>query len=220
MSAPQTLPSASTASHARDAGRRREPRRDYPGATLLATHRLTLRGLRLSDVDDLSELHAHERVRALLLENVPIGFLETVGLIVRANHLYNDSPGLGIWHARDAAGAFVGLFSLVPVLGAERDIELGARLMPAAFGKLYSLEGARALRDHAFGALQLPRLRGFCHPDNHAVPAIFRRLGFSDAGPTEHLGREALSFQLERADWARRSHHSGAIRRDGRSEVA
>ena len=184
--------------------RRREPRRDYAGDVLLRTRRLILRGLCLRDAEDVSRLHADARVSAHLLETIPVSFLETVGLIAQANHVYRDAPGLGIWHASAPEG-FVGLFSLMPVVGAEHDIELGARLLPTAFGRMYSLEGARALRDHAFIRLGLARLRGFCSPDNAAVPLIFRRLGFSDAGRTEHFGREALAFVLEREAWTTRS---------------
>jgi len=186
------------------APRRREPRRDYAGAVLLRTRRLVLRGLCLRDAEDISALHAEPRVREHLLEQVPISFLETIGFIAQANHVYADTPGLGVWHA-SAPDGFVGLFSLMPVVGNEHEIELGARLMPASFGRLYSLEGARALRDHAFTRLGLVRLRGFCHPRNAAVPLIFRRLGFADAGTTEHFGREALAFVLEREAWSARA---------------
>lgn len=186
------------------APRRREPRRDYAGDTLLRTRRLVLRGLCLRDAEDISSLHADARVSAHLLEQIPTSFLETVGLIAQANHVYRDAPGLGIWHA-SAEGRFIGLFSLMPVVGNEHEIELGARLMPSAFGRLYSLEGARALRDHAFVRLGLTRLRGFCDPRNTAVPLIFRRLGFSDVGTTEHFGREALAFVLEREAWHARA---------------
>jgi RimJ/RimL family protein N-acetyltransferase len=184
--------------------RRREPRRDYAGDVLLRTRRLVLRGLCLRDAEDISGLHADPRVSAHLLEKIPLSFLETVGLIAQANHVYRDAPGLGIWHASAPEG-FIGLFSLMPVQGNEHEIELGARLMPTAFGRLYSLEGSRALRDHAFARLGLTRLRGFCDPHNAAVPLIFRRLGFSDAGTTEHFGREALAFVLEREAWQARA---------------
>ena len=184
--------------------RRREPRRDYAGEVLLRTRRLVLRGLCLRDAEEISSLHADARVSEHLLEKIPVSFLETVGLIAQANHVYRDAPGLGIWHASAPEG-FVGLVSLMPVVGDEHDIELGAPLLPSAFGRLYSLEGARALRDHAFSRLGLARLRGFCSPGNAVVPLIFRRLGFSDAGGTEHFGREALAFVLEREAWATRS---------------
>lgn len=189
--------------------RRREPRRDYPGEILLRTRRLVLRGLCLRDAEDVCGLHEDPRVREHLLEKVPVSFLETVGFIAQNNHVYQDSPGLGVWHASAPEG-FVGLFSLMPVIGNEREIELGARLMPTAFGRLYSLEGARALRDHAFERLGLLRLRGFCRPGNAAVPLIFRRLGFADAGVTEHFGRKALAFMLEREAWlARQAQRTG-----------
>lgn len=178
--------------------------RDYPGEVLLRTHRLVLRGLRFRDLSALSALHREPSVRALLLEPVPRSALEVAGLVILANRTGEQHPGLGIWHASDQAQRFVGLFSLMP-LPDGHGVELGARLLPSAAGRLYSLEGSRALRDHALATLGLERLHGYCHPDNHAVPALFRRLGFEARGATVHFGQPALGFVLERAAWQRRS---------------
>lgn len=177
--------------------------RDYPGEILLRTHRLVLRGLRFRDLSALSALHREESVRALLLEPVPRTALEIAGLVILANRTGEQHAGLGVWHASDHAQRFVGLFSLMPLAG-DAGVELGARLLPWAAGRLYSLEGSRALRDHAFATLGLERLHGFCHPGNHAVPALFRRLGFEARGETIHFDRPALGFVLERAAWQRR----------------
>lgn len=173
--------------------------KDYPGTELLRTHRLILRELRFSDVGNLSNLHQEKKVREMLLEPVPVAFLEIAGLVILANRTYTEKPGCGIWLAEDHQGNFVGLFSLMPIADSD-EVELGARLMPEMFGRLYSLEGARALRDYAFACMPISRLHGFCHPENHAVPAIFRRLGFSAAGEAEHFGNPALKFLLERSE--------------------
>ena len=177
--------------------------RDYAGAPLLQTHRLALRGLRFRDLSALSALHREASVRSLLLEPAPLTALEIAGLVIEANRMYAERPGLGIWHAADRAAQFVGLFSLMP-LADGAGVELGARLMPDAAGRLYSLEGSRALRDHAFATLGLARVHGFCHPHNHAVPAIFRRLGFDAIGETRHFDQRALGFVIERTSWQRR----------------
>ena len=102
--------------------------RDYAGTELLRTHRLVLRELRLSDVNDLSALHQEPKVREMLLEPVPVAFLEIAGLVISANRTYVEKPGRGIWHAADHAGEFVGLFSLMPVADSD-EVELGARLI-------------------------------------------------------------------------------------------
>ncbi len=200
----------------RPLSQRRAADRDFPGAVLLRTRRLVLRGLRLRDAEDVSSLHAEPRVCEHLLEKVPVSFLETIAFIAAANRLYADAPGIGVWHASAAEG-FVGLFSLLPVAGSERDIELGVRLMPAAFGRMYSLEGARALREHAFGHLGLARLRGGCHPRNAAASLIFRRLGFSETG--EASADEARAFVLERETWLGR-HGNAAVDPQARESAA
>jgi RimJ/RimL family protein N-acetyltransferase len=103
-------------------------------------------------------------------------------------------PGLGIWHASDSAGQFLGQFSLMPV-GSSGDVELGARLLPRAWGRGYALEGGRALCAHAFDVLGLDRLVGLCHTENRSVPPVLRRLGFDGPQPCEHFGRPALRFE-------------------------
>lgn len=186
-----------------DAARRRH---DYPGTELLRTRRLVLRGLRFRDLSALSALHREPSVRALLLEPAPASALENAGLIIQANRLYEEHPGLGIWHAADAEDRFVGLFSLVPLADGSA-VELGARLLPSAGGRLYSLEGSRALRDMAFERLGLPCLHGYCHPENTVVPLLFRRLGFTAMGETTHHAHRALAFRLDRHDWSERNRH-------------
>jgi len=173
---------------------------DYPGAVLLRTRRLVLRGLRFGDIRAIQVLNSDADVSRWLLEPCPVRFFDVAAMIAQANHTYQERPGLGIWHANDEAGHFVGLYSLMPVKGTD-EIEIGARLNPEYWGRLYSIEGTRALCAHAFETLRLSRLVGFCDASNTAVPVIFRRLGFRAIGEVRHFDKPARKFALAGAHW-------------------
>jgi len=189
-----------------------DPAQDFPARPFLRTHRVVLRELCLADIPALIAMNRAERVARWLVEPCPTDYFDVAGLVFRANACYLDRPGLGVWHASDHAGRFIGVFSLMPIEGSA-DIEIGTRLQPDAWGRLYPIEGGRALCAHAFETVGLPRLLGLCHPDNRAVPAILRRLGFMAAGETLHFGHRALRFVLQREDWclrrASRRHERG-----------
>lgn len=173
---------------------------DYPGTVLLRTRRLVLRGLRFGDIGAIQALNSNADVSRWLLEPCPIRFFDVAAMIAQANRTYQETPGLGIWHASDEEGHFVGLYSLMPVEGTD-EIEIGARLKPERWGRLYSVEGTRALCAYAFDTLRLSRLVGFCDAGNVAVPVIFRRLGFHPVGEVRHFDKPARKFALARSEW-------------------
>lgn len=176
---------------------------DFDGAHFLRTRRLLLRGLRIADVPALIALNSDAEVSRWLVEPCPTDYFGVAKIVIRANENYLLRPGLGVWHASDADGRFVGVFSLVPIEGTD-EIEIGTRLLRETWGRLYPIEGGRALCEHAFSTLQLPCLIGLCHPQNAAVPAILRRLGFEREGETRHFDQPALRYVLGRETWLTR----------------
>jgi RimJ/RimL family protein N-acetyltransferase len=161
----------------------------------LQTRRLRLRPFQPADAGDLLTLDTNARVGAWLLDDHVENRMQALLLIDWLHRFYVRHPGLGIWHASDSAGEFLGQFSLMPV-GSSGDVELGARLLPRAWGRGYALEGGRALCAHAFETLRLRRLIGLCHPHNRSVPPVLRRLGFEGPQSCEHFGKPALRFEL------------------------
>lgn len=182
---------------------------DFPGEVLLHTRRLTLRGLRYSDINIVCELNASADTTKWLLEPAPSKLAPISNMIARVNALYKTRPGIGIWYAHDRERRFVGLFSLMPVDGSD-DLEIGARLHPSTWGRMYSVEGSRAVCAHAFATLRLPRVIGFCDPANASVPAIFRRLGFQRDGETTHFDKLALRYVLSRDAWLTQARRHGS----------
>ena len=173
---------------------------DYPTDEHLRSRRLRLYGFAFRHVIDLLQLGREVRVARMLLDD-PIATLDdAMGLVVWANKLYRERPGLGLWHTRDRAGRFIGLFSLTPS-GNAGDIAIGVRLLPSAWGRGYAIEGGAALCTHALETLQLPALIAQCAPENRSVPPLLRRLGFDEIEAGEQYGNPARRFRLAREDW-------------------
>ena len=73
---------------------------------------------------------------------------------------------------------YCGLFRYPDVDG-QPEIEMGYRLARAYWGKGYATEAARAVRNHSFGELSLPRLIALIDPHNTASIQVARKLGFA-----------------------------------------
>ncbi len=174
--------------------------RDYPADLHLATRRMRLHGFGFRHTFDLLRLGREERVTRWLLD-APVDSLDdAMGLVVWANRLYRTHPGLGLWHTSDRTGRFLGLFSLTPS-GPDGDIAIGVRLLPAAWGRGYAIEGGAALCAHAFDTVGLPALLAQCAPDNRSVPPLLHRLGFEEVAAGSQFDRPACRFRLPRAAW-------------------
>ncbi|NYZ62105.1 GNAT family N-acetyltransferase [Luteimonas deserti] len=174
--------------------------RDYPDTEHLRARRLRLHGFAFRHVFDLLQLGREERVTRLLLDDPITRIDDAMGLVVWANKLYRERPGLGLWHARDRAGRFIGLFSLTPS-GAAGDVAIGVRLLPSAWGRGYAIEGGACLCAHAFDGLRLPALIAQCAPDNRSVPPLLERLGFQEREAGTQFGNPARRFHLARSAW-------------------
>ncbi len=173
---------------------------DYPVEIQLRTRRLQLRGFGFRHAIDLLQLGREARVTRMLLDNPVDTINDALGLVVWANKLYRERPGLGLWHASARNQQFIGMFSLTPSGDAD-DVAIGVRLLPGAWGRGYAIEGGVGLCTHAFDTLGLPHLIAQCAPDNRSVPPLLHRLGFVDTGAGAQFGNAARRFRLLRADW-------------------
>ena len=95
-------------------------------------------------------------------------------------------------------GAIVGDAGLHPFGGTGPDVELGYTLARAAWGKGYATERGRALVEHAFGALGLPRVVAQVEPANAASRHVLEKLGMTERGQRTAYGRPHLLYVLER----------------------
>ena len=121
----------------------------------------------------------------------------------RSLRVYEIYPGLGRWYAlRRDTGAFIGWFVLnyVPKT---IEVEVGYRLLPAAWGRGFATEGARALVRYAFDTLRLERIIGLTHPDNAASQRVLQKAGLKDAGWGRYYDRDLRVFAADRAKTSR-----------------
>ena len=200
-------------------------------AAWLQTRRLRLREFALQDRPRVVQMHADTRMRALLIDDHPLHRHDVCEhFLRRLQALYRAHEGLGIWHAersvrrfsdaelaspalRDAltpaalaelaqpVQEFIGWFNLMPMPGREGEIELGARLLPRAWGVGLADEGGEALLQHAFETLARERVWAVFHVRHEAVRSCVLALGFTDAGVLPYEGEPARHYVIARADW-------------------
>lgn len=102
---------------------------------------------------------------------------------------------------RDGSWDFCGWFNLMPMPGHPQRVEIGCRLLPAAWGAGLVLDGGEALLDRAFGPLQLGEVWAACHPQHRSVQAVLATLGFAALGMAPYCGQPASLHCLQAADW-------------------
>ena len=101
-------------------------------------------------------------------------------------------PGMGYWSI--LAPAFIGWILLTPLDLHGPEIEIGWRLVRAAWGHGYATEAARPVLDHALRDLGLPRVVADIDPCNVASIGVARKLGLSSDGPVLYAGRTVTRY--------------------------
>jgi RimJ/RimL family protein N-acetyltransferase len=127
-----------------------------------------------------------------------------------------DAAALQWLHA--GTWAFCGWFSLMPMSQHPGRVEIGTRLLPAAWGGGIVFDGGRRLLEHAFDTLALAEVWAACHVEHRPVQAVLLTLGFEPRGlmPYENAA-EAAHFSIGRARW--RSHSERPLRERQREAV-
>ncbi len=178
---------------------------DTPAAWL-STPQLALREFAAGDAPDVARLHADPRVRENLVDDYALQEPMLAELFVqRIAQFYRQHPGLGIWHAArtavPGAASFAGWFSLMPMMANPSAVELGSRLLPAAWGSGAAMDGGEALLGHAFDRLCVPCVWGVCDPLNRSARLCLAALGFQECGIAPYDGRPALHCRVQAAAW-------------------
>jgi RimJ/RimL family protein N-acetyltransferase len=84
----------------------------------------------------------------------------------------------------------------------EKEIEIAYRLHPDFWGRGIGTEAARAVRDHAFGDLQLPRVISIIHPDNVRSRRVAEKNGMRLKKETTFKNFPSLIFAMTLEEWA------------------
>lgn len=145
-----------------------------PVMIVATTARLVLRHMKADDAQFLHVLLTD----ADFLANIGHRGVDTVADAARAiEERYRAAytrDGFGLYIVETRAGEPIGMAGLVRRSGLD-DVDLGYALLPAARGKGYALEAARAVLDHA-AALGIARVVAIVDPGNARSIAVLRAL--------------------------------------------
>jgi RimJ/RimL family protein N-acetyltransferase len=177
----------------------------FPNASdaVLATERLLLRAPRLDDAKAITGLINDRRIA----ENTariphPYSLSDARAFVSEVNR----EPGEPSFLIALADGTIIGGCGIHVMSGP--DPELGYWIGVPHWGRGYATEAARALIDHAFGALGCERLAGRARVSNPASRRVLEKCGFQWTGVSLIRIRALKSsapvdcFRLDRGLWA------------------
>jgi [ribosomal protein S5]-alanine N-acetyltransferase len=168
--------------------------------SILQTERLILRPFHADDVETMGKLFAN------------VDFMRfSLGVLTRAQTVAFLEKVIG-WERAGLPSQFALIFrsenALIGYCGfyhhpAERinDVEIGYRLHPDYWNKGIATEAARAVRDHAFRDLKLPRVISLIHPENVPSRRVAEKNGMTFEKEILFRGFPTLMFAIEREQW-------------------
>jgi RimJ/RimL family protein N-acetyltransferase len=171
-----------------------------PSFMQLQTARLILRSFREQDVDAMAQLFANPDFMRFSLG----AFTEREQTVAFIGKMMGwDRAGIPSQFAVVARGekaiiGYCGFFHHVEVPG---EIEIGYRLHPGYWNRGLITEAARAVRDHAFADLKLPRLISLIHPENTPSLRVAEKNGMSVEKQITFRGFPTLVYAMSREAW-------------------
>jgi RimJ/RimL family protein N-acetyltransferase len=166
------------------------------------TPRLTLRQFVPDDAKSLAWIYSDPDV----MRYIPPGDAWDQAKIDRFVAICQEryvTPGFGMWAAelRDVPAKIVGHCGLKH-LATTQDVEIAW-----IFGKEYwnrglGTEAARAVLEHGFGELALPRIVAVAESPNGASLRIMQKLGMTLQGDAHYYDRDLTMYALEARDYA------------------
>jgi ribosomal-protein-alanine N-acetyltransferase len=166
----------------------------------LETERLILRSFREEDVDVLARLFANPDFMRFSLgvfteRKQTVAFIEKVMGWDRAGI---PSQFAVVPRGEEAIVGYCGFFQHAEVPG---EVEIGYRLHPDYWNRGLITEAARAVRDHAFTDLGLPRLISLMHPENIPSRCIAEKNGMKLEKEITFRGFPTLVYAITREQW-------------------
>jgi RimJ/RimL family protein N-acetyltransferase len=174
-----------------------------PALPVFETARLWLRPRRLADLDACLAMDRDPEVT----RHIAGPWADPVEHRRFVEHrIVCDYPaGLGYWSIFEKAdpARFIGWILLIPDYSdGGRDVEIGWRLVRAAWGRGIASEAAACVVAHAFGTVGLPRIIADIAAENDGSLQVARKLGMRRVEVVQD-GRPYIRHRLEREDLAR-----------------
>ena len=170
---------------------------------ILETERLILRSFRADDVDEMAQLFANPEFMRFSL-GVFTERKQTVAFIDKV--MGWDRSGVSSQFAvvprgEEAIVGYCGFFHHAEVPG---EIEIGYRLHPDYWNRGLISEAARAVRDHGFTVLKLPRVISLIHPENIPSRRVAEKNGMKVEREITFRGFPTLVYAISREQWLER----------------
>ena len=166
---------------------------------LLETTHLSLRPFRAEDIDRLAELMANPNFMRFSL--CPYTRGQTQGVLHKFlswGKAGLPSPFAVVLRENAELLGYCGFLHHPEVPG---EIEIGYRLNPAYWNRGLITEAARAVRDHAFEDLNLPRVISLIHPENIPSRRVAEKNGMKVEKEIIFRGFPTLVFAITREQW-------------------
>lgn len=166
----------------------------------LETERLILRPFREEDVDAMTALFGNPDFMRFSLgvyteRKQTVAFIEKVMGWDRASM---PSQFALVLRGRDALIGYCGFFHHPEV---PEEIEIGYRLHPDYWNRGLITEAARAVCNHAFADLKLPRVISLVHPENVPSRRVAEKNGMRVETEITFRGFPALVYAITRDRW-------------------
>ena len=167
---------------------------------ILETERLILRSFREEDISAMAQLFANPDFMrfssgVFTERKQTVAFIEKVMGWDRANmpSQFAVVPG-----GEDAVIGYCGFHHHPEVPG---EVEIGYRLHPDYWNRGLITEAARAVRDHGFADLKLPRLISLIHPENIPSRRVAEKNGMKVGKEITFRGFPTRVYAMTREQW-------------------
>jgi len=166
----------------------------------LETERLILRSFREEDVDAMAQLFTNPDFMRFSLgvfteRKQTVAFIEKVIGWDRAGI---PSQFAAVPKVEDAVVGYCGFYHHAEL---PEEVEIGYRLHPDYWNRGLITEAARAVRDHAFTDLKLPRVISLIHAENIPSRRVAEKNGMKVEKEITFRGFPTLVYAISREEW-------------------
>jgi RimJ/RimL family protein N-acetyltransferase len=166
----------------------------------LQTERLILRSFHEEDVDAMAQLFANPDFMRFSLgvfteRKQTAAFIEKV---IDWDHVGIPSQFAVVLRGEETIVGYCGFLHHAEVPG---EVEIGYRLHPDYWNRGLITEAARAVRNHGFAYLELPRVISLIHPENIPSRRVAEKNGMKVEKEITFRGFPTLVYAITREQW-------------------